>query len=48
MSSDKPETKVTSSGRMSREHCGAVNTPVYRASTILFPDVASMTPRKEP
>ena len=48
MSSDKPETKVTSSGRMSREHFGAVNTPVYRASTILFPDVASMAPGKQP
>src|SRR6185312_5568939 len=44
MSSDKPETKVTSAGRMSREHFGAVNTPVYRASTILFPDVASLKP----
>lgn len=48
MSSDKPETKVTSSGRMSRDHFGAVNTPVYRASTILFPDVASMKPGKQP
>ena len=48
MSSDKPETKVTSAGRMSREHFGAVNTPVYRASTILFPDVASMAPGKQP
>ena len=48
MSSDKPETKVISSGRMSREHFGAVNTPVYRASTILFPDVASMAPGKQP
>ena len=25
---------------MSKEHFGAVNTPVYRASTILFPDLA--------
>ena len=48
MSSDKPETKVTSSGRMSREHFGAVNTPVYRASTILFPDLASMKPGGQP
>ena len=43
-SDDTPETKVTSLGRMSREHFGAVNTPVYRASTILFPDVASLKP----
>ena len=42
--SDRPETKVTSTGRMSSEHFGAVNTPVYRASTILFPNVASMKP----
>ena len=48
MSSEKPETKVISTGRMSREHFGAVNTPVYRASTILFPDVASMAPGKQP
>ena len=48
MSSDKPETTVTSAGRMSREHFGAVNTPVYRASTILFPDVASLKPGAQP
>jgi cystathionine beta-lyase len=48
MSSDKPETKVISTGRMSGEHFGAVNTPVYRASTILFPDIASMAPGKQP
>ena len=29
-------------GRMSAEHFGAVNTPVYRASTILYPDLASL------
>ena len=48
MSSDKPETTVTSAGRMSREHFGAVNTPVYRASTILFPDMASLKPGAQP
>src|ERR1700742_1565551 len=48
MSSEKPETKVISTGRMSREHFGAVSTPVYRASTILFPDLASMAPGKQP
>ena len=41
--SDKPETKVTALGRMSAEHFGVVNTPVYRASTILYPDYAAMT-----
>ena len=48
MSKDKPETKVVSAGRMSKDHFGAVNTPVYRASTILFPDLASMAPGKQP
>ena len=27
---------------MSAEHFGAVNTPVYRASTILYPDLAAI------
>ena len=45
---DKPETIIVSAGRMSDTHFGAVNTPVYRASTILFPDVASMAPGKQP
>lgn len=44
---DKPETKVVSAGRMSKDHFGAVNTPLYRASTILFPDLASMAPGKQ-
>jgi len=48
MSKDKPDTKVVSAGRMSKDHFGAVNTPVYRASTILFPDLASMAPGKQP
>ena len=45
---DKPETKLVSAGRMSDAHFGAVNTPVYRASTILFPDIESMQPGKQP
>ena len=48
MKDEKPDTKLVSAGRMSREHFGAVNTPVYRASTILFPDVASLKPGKQP
>jgi len=48
MSKDKPETKVVSAGRMSKDHFGAVNTPVYRTSTILFSDLASMAPGKQP
>ncbi len=43
--SDKPETKAVSLGRMSDSHFGAVNTPVYRASTILFPDLATLEGR---
>jgi cystathionine beta-lyase len=33
---------------MSKEHFGAVNTPVYRASTILFPDTQSLKTGKAP
>ncbi|MEO7054049.1 MAG: cystathionine beta-lyase [Rhizomicrobium sp.] len=47
-SHDKPETIVVGSGRMSASHFGTVNTPVYRTSTILFPDMASMAPGKQP
>ena len=42
---DKPETILVSAGRMSETHFGAVNTPVYRASTILFPDLATLEGR---
>ena len=38
----KPETIAASAGRMSAEHFGTVNTPVYRTSTILYPDLASL------
>lgn len=36
------ETLAVHSGRMSIAHFGAVNTPVYRASTILYRDFASL------
>ena len=39
---DKPDTIAVSAGRMSKAHFGVVNTPVYRASTILYPDVATL------
>jgi cysteine-S-conjugate beta-lyase len=42
---DGKETKdtiLTSAGRESDQHFGVVNTPVYRASTILYPDVAAL------
>lgn len=45
---DKPETVAVSAGRMSREHFGVVNTPVYRASTILYRDLASQKARDVP
>ncbi|HTQ14004.1 MAG TPA: cystathionine beta-lyase [Rhizomicrobium sp.] len=41
----KPRSKdtiATHAGRMSLEHYGVVNTPVYRASTILYRDLASL------
>ena len=45
--SDPPSRKLATSvghiGRSPRRHGGAVNTPVYRASTILFPTVADLT-----
>jgi cystathionine beta-lyase len=45
---DKPETRAISEGRMSAEHFGVVNTPVYRASTILFPDMAAIKANTQP
>jgi cysteine-S-conjugate beta-lyase len=48
VSEDKPETRAVSEGRMSAEHFGVVNTPVYRASTILFPDLAAIKANKQP
>ena len=45
---DKPQTRVTSLGRMSDEHFGVVNTPVYRASTILYPDMAALKANTQP
>ena len=47
-SKDKPDTIAVSAGRMTREHFGAVNTPVYRTSTILHPDVESLKGEKQP
>jgi cystathionine beta-lyase len=48
MHKDKPETKIVSEGRMSDSHFGAVNTPVYRASTILYPDLAAIKANTQP
>jgi len=38
----RPATRVAHLGRDPRTFMGAVNTPVFRASTILFPDVATL------
>jgi cystathionine beta-lyase len=42
------ETRIVSEGRMSDEHFGVVNTPVYRASTILYPNLAAIRANKQP
>ena len=47
MTDDKPQTTLVAAGRMSETHFGAVNTPVYRASTILFPDLAALENRTQ-
>jgi cysteine-S-conjugate beta-lyase len=38
----KDDTKLVTSGRDPEKQLGAVNTPVYHASTILFPTVAAL------
>ncbi|HEX4178326.1 MAG TPA: cystathionine beta-lyase [Rhizomicrobium sp.] len=45
---DKPETRLVSEGRMSAQHFGVVNTPVYRASTILYPDLKALKANTQP
>jgi cysteine-S-conjugate beta-lyase len=45
---DKPQTRLTSEGRMSAEHFGVVNTPVYRASTILYPNLKALNSNSQP
>ena len=44
----KPETIATHAGRMSAEHYGVVNTPVYRASTILYPTLDKLEANDAP
>jgi len=39
---ESKETALTRAGRESAHHFGVVNTPVYRASTILYPDIATL------
>src|SRR5262249_8842300 len=38
----QPDTEVAHRGRHPEQHLGAVNTPVYRATTILFETVADL------
>ena len=38
----RKRTRLVQAGRDPALHAGAVNVPVYRASTILFPDLESM------
>jgi cystathionine beta-lyase len=42
------DTLAIQAGRMSEEHFGVVNTPVYRASTILHPDLAALESKEAP
>ncbi len=44
----KKETKIIEAGRKPSEHVGAVNTPVYRASTIIFPDSETLRTGNQP
>jgi cystathionine beta-lyase len=44
----RKDTKLVELGRDPSLHAGAVNTPVYRASTILFPDVQSLVDNSQP
>ncbi|MEY4878542.1 MAG: cystathionine beta-lyase [Pseudomonadota bacterium] len=44
----RKETRINDSGRTPSDHFGAVNTPVYRASTILFPDTATLESGAQP
>ena len=45
---NKKDTKLVELGRAPSLHAGAVNTPVYRVSTVLFPDVESMSDNSQP
>jgi cystathionine beta-lyase len=41
----RPRTKLVYAGREPQEQFGFVNTPVYRGSTVLFPNVAALEAR---
>jgi cystathionine beta-lyase len=44
----RKETRVVQAGREPSLHAGAVNTPVYRMSTVLFPDAETMRTGGQP
>ena len=44
----RKDTKLVEVGRQPSLHAGAVNTPVYRMSTVLFPDVETMLSGGQP
>ena len=44
----RKETKIIEAGREPSLHAGAVNIPVYRVSTVLFPDVETMVNEAQP
>ncbi|HEY4263682.1 MAG TPA: cystathionine beta-lyase [Micropepsaceae bacterium] len=44
----RKETKIIEAGRDPALHAGAVNTPVYRMSTVLFPDLETMRTEAQP
>ncbi|MGQ0740832.1 MAG: cystathionine beta-lyase [Alphaproteobacteria bacterium] len=44
----RKDTTLIESGRKPHEQFGAVNTPVYRASTILFPSVEALRKESQP
>ena len=45
---NKPETLLTHGGRDPASHFGFVNTPVFRGSTVLFPDLDTIENRTQP
>jgi cysteine-S-conjugate beta-lyase len=44
----RKDTKLVELGRNPSAHNGAVNVPVYRVSTVMFPDVESMLTENQP
>src|SRR5882672_6926123 len=48
MTMRRKDTKLVELGRDPALHAGAVNTPVYRVSTVLFPDVETMRDEAQP